>query len=133
MLVQNTALWDLSRGASHVTLKCAMPTYEITGTGANGRGDTLRLHAERKADAIAEAQKLGMRIAGVQELPPDRPVSGSEQATRHLAAIETIARSKLVRKPVRTICGGIVLASLAIFMVIWAAWFVFTAMHTGLR
>ena len=85
-----------------------MPTFELLGTGVNGRADTLTLTAARKADAVAQAQKLGLTITDVRELGA---TGSKDHATRHLEALERIAASKLVRAPVWTICWGIILSS----------------------
>lgn len=93
-----------------------MPTFEITGVNADGRPDRLKLQSQRKSDAVADAQRMGFTITNCVELSGDAP-SAREQAERHLRAIEAIAASRIVRRPIWTICWGLILSSLVSFVI----------------
>lgn len=96
-----------------------MPTFELLGKGTNGRVDMLKLTALTKADAVAEANRIGFTISDVREI--EELPGPKDHATRHIQALELIANSRLVRKPVWTICWGICLASLIIGTLYWVA------------
>lgn len=88
--------------------------FEINGTAANGRPETLKLDANRKSDAVDQAQRQGLRISAVREIPEDDTASLGSVEQRMLRALETIAKSPMIKRPRWEVSWGIIWAGLIV-------------------